>query len=281
MSLPFTGERGGYCCAGLAAMAGAGYLEMQCRVRGVVMGDPPEVKSLESVPPARRELIQSVLVPALRSVADDPAPGRKFVFLVGPPGSGKSTLAQQVQMVALEDGLAVDVLAMDGFHHRNDYLRSHHGVVDGSHVRLSEVKGAPETFDVDRLKRFITESVFQDPRWPSYDRGVHDVVDCQIPLRSDVALLEGNWLLLEEPGWQDLADHAAVTITLDGPESLLSQRLIDRKEAGGLSRLEAENFYKTSDGPNVARWKQHTKKDSDISLTLTSEGVMKESGETE
>ncbi len=64
-------------------------------------------------------------------------------------------------------------------------------------------------------------------------------------------MLEGNWLLLQQPGWQQLKALADYTIYINAAPELLRDRLIERKIRGGLSPQQAENFYLATDGPNV------------------------------
>lgn len=69
---------------------------------------------------------------------------RTIVFLSAPPGTGKSTLTTFWEYLSRQDaGLPeIQTLPMDGFHYYNRWLEAHH---------LRACKGAPETFDVDKL----------------------------------------------------------------------------------------------------------------------------------
>jgi pantothenate kinase len=120
-------------------------------------------------------------------------------------------------------------------------------------VRLSDIKGAPETFDVASLARHLAACADEDVVWPTYDRRVHDVVPGTHPLTADLALVEGNWLLLDEPGWRDLAAHAQYVVLVTADPELLHERLVERKVRGGLTPAEAEAFYESSDRLNVER----------------------------
>lgn len=215
------------------------------------------------------------ILPLLAAMSP-PAGGRAFAFLAGPPGSGKSTLAELIRIAAEEQGLALDVVGMDGFHHRQDYLASHEAVVNGRRVPLTQVKGSPESFDLERLDAFLTRSASEDVLWPAYDRTIHDVVDDRIPVTAPLVLLEGNWLLLDEPGWQSLRSHARLTIFVTAPVELLHERLVARKQAGGLSRQEAESFYRASDRHNVVRCLGNTTRNTDLTLRVTPEGQLEE-----
>ena len=66
-------------------------------------------------------------------------------------------------------------------------------------------------------------------KWPLYDRLLHNPVEDKITVDGDIILLEGNYLLLDTDGWNDLSSFADYTISLTADESLLRKRLIERR----------------------------------------------------
>ena len=131
---------------------------------------------------------------------------------------------------------------------------------------MVEVKGAPETFELDSLREHVERVARGEVcGWPGYDRLLHDPVEDAVMIDCDILLIEGNYLLLAEDGWDDLSDFADYTICLEADESMLRQRLIDRKEASGTTREKAEMFVDLSDMRNVRRCRERTKK---AALTL-------------
>ncbi|HEY0645312.1 MAG TPA: nucleoside/nucleotide kinase family protein [Nocardioides sp.] len=197
-------------------------------------------------------LVDEVLVPVLEQVGAAAQPHRRrYVFLVAPPGTGKSTLAAILKDRARH--LDLDVVGMDGFHHAQAYLESHHLERGGERVPLSAVKGAPETFDVDGLARQLELGRTRSTCWPRYDRVLHDVVPGAEPVEAGLVLVEGNYLLLDEPGWSELSDHSDFNIFLEPDADALRERLVSRKVRGGLSRSAATEFYDRSDRHNVER----------------------------
>ncbi|WOQ17359.1 AAA family ATPase [Raineyella sp. W15-4] len=221
-------------------------------------------------------VVEDRLLPLLGSMSPHPGAARSFAFLAGPPGCGKSTLAELLRHAAAFRGLDLAVVGIDGFHHMNDYLARHTAHVNGKDVRLVDVKGAPESFDLDRLRTCITRSATEDVAWPGYDRRLHEPVDDRTAVTAGRVLVEGNWLLLEEPGWRDLRALASLTIFIDAGPPLLRERLIARKQAGGISLHDAETFYEASDLPNIIRYLDHSARNVDVTLTLRPDGHLEE-----
>jgi len=198
------------------------------------------------------DLLDRVLVPKLAALASRPrGDGRRFVFLAAPPGTGKSTLAALVRDRAKH--LDFDAVGIDGFHYRQEYLDSHYLDSSTERTPLSAIKGAPETFDVDALSRLLADAREREVTWPVYDRRLHDVAPDGRRLTARLVLVEGNWLLLDEPGWRDLSTYAAFVIFITADPRLLRDRLVDRKIRGGLSPTSAAEFYERSDRLNIER----------------------------
>lgn len=209
----------------------------------------------------------------------DPAAARTIVFLAAPPGAGKSTLAAVLERLAQsQPGMpCVQAVGMDGFHHANAYLDRHTlDCPDGKPVSLRSIKGAPETFDVEGFALALHETrVSSDSvQWPAYSRVAHDVVADGPIVSAPIVIVEGNYLLLDESPWRDLAELCDLSIFVEADEAMLRERLVARKVRGGLSRTEAERFFEQSDGKNVRRILAH-RCPADIAITLDSSGRMR------
>lgn len=238
------------------------------------------VNGLEVHARVDRQLVDETLLPALTAAAARPRTHRRaFAFIVGPPGVGKSTLAAVLADAARrqEDPTYIDVVGIDGFHHPQRYLTTHHLDTDAGPVPLSTIKGAPETFDVASLAQHLAASAHRDVVWPTYDRRVHDVVPGTDRVSADLVLVEGNWLLLDEPGWRELSTYAAYVVFVSADPHLLRDRLVERKVRGGLSRAEAEAFYERSDGRNVERVMASSDLSKvDLALTVQADGTIEQ-----
>lgn len=197
--------------------------------------------------------VEEIFIPLLRRLQQlhESCAARIIAFIAAPPATGKSTLVDFLSRLAVQlPGMpAAQALGMDGFHYHQDYILSHTVVRNGKEIEMRRVKGAPDTFDVQRLRDTLLALHAGNLRWPAYDRTLHDVVEEAIPVTAPILLVEGNYLLLNQPIWRDLPHDYAVFITAD--EVLLRQRLIERKMRGDKTHEQAALFYQESDGPNV------------------------------
>lgn len=88
-------------------------------------------------------------------------------MLSAPPAAGKSTLAGFLSQL----GVPLTVIGMDGFHRRQEYLLTYTVMRDGREVRMVDIKGAPVTFDLERLTAFVKRAAAGEKMgWPVYDR---------------------------------------------------------------------------------------------------------------
>jgi putative kinase len=169
--------------------------------------------------------------------------GRFVVFLAGPPGAGKTALAGLWAQLARQgrSGVPFQPLSMDGFHFPNRVLDSRAIVLDGVEMPLRRIKGRPESFDLPALRRTLAAiRAGERVRWPRYDRTRHDPVPGAIPvLSAGILVVEGLYLLLDLPEWDQLRAAADYGVFLACPEDVLRGDVVARKQRQGRSYAEA------------------------------------------
>lgn len=199
---------------------------------------------------------------------------RLLVMLAAPPAAGKSTLLSFLQQLSrTTPGVTpITAIGMDGFHRYQSYLLSHTLERDGEVLRMVDVKGCPETFDLAKLTDAVARvAAGECCGWPSYDRLLHNPVENAQTVTGEIVVLEGNYLLLDRPGWRELHRYADYTIKITAEEADLRQRLIERKAASGASVEEAVHFAEFSDLHNARLCLRYSLL-ADLTLKMNSDG---------
>lgn len=157
------------------------------------------------------------------AIAALPAGWRHLVALAGPPGAGKSTLAEQ----AAGHFPGATVLPMDGYHLDNRLL-AERGLLDR--------KGSPPSFDaagfLSLLRRLSTEPEVIHPLFDR-DRDLSIAGAGRVGPEHRLVLVEGNYLLLDQPVWRDLRPLFSLTVMVSAPRDVLADRLRDRWQVLG------------------------------------------------
>ena len=221
------------------------------------------------------ENINEIFVPLLKRLTkmQKEKGSRLLVMLAAPPGAGKSTLLDFLEHLSKTTDVVKEIqtIGMDGFHHYQDYLLSHETVRDGKIIKMVEIKGAPITFDLkaleDRISLVASGAICG---WPTYDRNLHNPVEDALQVTSDIVLLEGNYLLLDEEGWRGLSAYADYTIFISADEDMLRSRLVERK-AKNTPLEQAKEFVEKSDMRNAIEV-LHGSKKADLNLRINSDG---------
>lgn len=189
-----------------------------------------------------REMTVEQIVPIL---AERGATGRHVTAVAGAPASGKSTLAEALAdaLNANEPGRAA-VFPMDGFHYDDLILNAR-----GWRAR----KGAPHTFDVSGFRHMLLRlrSGTEDVAVPVFDRSIETARNAAriIPASVRHLIVEGNYLLLDAPGWHDLGACFDTTVFLEVPVPVLAERLADRWR--NMPPEEAQAKISQNDLPNA------------------------------
>lgn len=193
---------------------------------------------------SRRLMTEELVDELLR----EEAPARRFVAIAGPPGSGKSTFTESLRerINVVRPGFA-DILMMDGYHFDDLILQAR-----GHRSR----KGAPHTFDIDgfraMLERLRTEDG-KDVAVPVFDRSIEIArAGARIIAASTrIVLAEGNYLLLNEPGWRDLRPLFDLTVMVEASESELVARLTARWQGFDYDLPAIATKLEENDLPNM------------------------------
>ncbi len=151
---------------------------------------------------------------------------RTLLGVVGAPGAGKSTLCE---VLGERLGDRVVVVGMDGYHLDNEVL-----VALGRRDR----KGAPDTFDVDgfvSLLRRLRAAEEETTYAARFDRSLELAIGSAVPVRRTVPLVvvEGNYLLCDDGGWERVRPLLDETWYLDVPDDERVRRLVARRVSHG------------------------------------------------
>lgn len=174
--------------------------------------------------------------------------GRKrlLVAIAGPPASGKSTLAGALCDAIIGAGETACVIPMDGFHYDDAVLaaRGHR-----------ERKGAPHTFDFAGFHHLLQRlrSGGEDVAIPVFDRDleISRAGAAIVAPQTRFLLVEGNYLLFNEPPWRGLGGLFDFSLFLDVPRNELERRLAGRWRSHGKSDEEARARIAGNDLPNA------------------------------
>jgi pantothenate kinase len=179
-------------------------------------------------------------------LSGQPEQTRRILGITGAPGVGKSTYA--LRMVA-ESEVPAAYVPMDGFH-----------LADVTLTALGRLdrKGAPDTFDAwgyAALLRRLRDETGHVVYAPGFERDLEQPIAgaLAVPPEVEVVVTEGNYLLLDEPGWRAVRaqlDEVVHLVTDD--DDVRRRRLVARHVAFGKTPAAAEAWVARVDEANAA-----------------------------
>jgi pantothenate kinase len=187
---------------------------------------------------------------------------RFILGIVGKPGVGKSTFTDFLGEHLSQDLLAI--LPMDGFHMSNEELLE---------LGRRDRKGAPDTFDVRSFTQTLAAikvSDGADIKFPVFKREIEaSIPDAGlIPAQVKLVIVEGNYLLHDQSGWEQVGSFLDEAWYLHVDDELRMQRLIARHIAFGKSLEDAKDWSEGTDEAN-ARVIDKSESKADFVVTLS------------
>ncbi|GFF44733.1 putative uridine kinase C227.14 [Aspergillus udagawae] len=177
---------------------------------------------------------------------------RFLVAIAGIPGSGKTTTAAAVarRLNAQASPKHTTLLSMDGFHLSRatlDLLPNR----EEAYIR----RGAPWTFDAARFVHFIRQlrnwadstpctSAAETIYAPSFDHEAKDPVENGIAITdgAEIVIIEGNYLLLDEPEWREVAALVDYRVFVESDLQEARERVARRHVLAGIETTLEDGF---------------------------------------
>jgi pantothenate kinase len=187
--------------------------------------------------------------------------GRFIIGIVGKPGAGKSTLTSY--LIENLPKNSISLVPMDGYHLSNIQLQR---------LGLSDRKGAFNTFDangyVNLLKR-INSDFDKDIYFPIFHREIEEsyAADGIVPAETKIVLTDGNYLLLNQGGWEAVAQELDEVWYLKIDDKLRLERLVKRHEMYGKDS-EAALAWATGTDEHNAKLVELTADKADVIIEI-------------
>lgn len=163
---------------------------------------------------------------------------RSLIAIAGIPGAGKSTLVERLAQELIQRDITCKVFPQDGYHYYREKLAEFEDPEEAFRRR-----GAPFTFDSDRFIGDIEKVRDGQNIWvPLFDHSKKDPVEHSIEIPSDtqVILVEGNYVGLDDEPWAKTKNLCDELWFLDTDHDLVRERIIKRHVSSGVARSVEE-----------------------------------------
>ncbi|KAL4760362.1 phosphoribulokinase/uridine kinase family protein [Aspergillus foveolatus] len=220
----------------------------------------------------------AALASKITSLAISQPKPRYLVAVAGAPGSGKTTLATAVAAqinrsgqlshksanqsddTSQTNGIAKRalVLSMDGFHLPRSELDA---LPEKERTEAYVRRGAPWTFDVQAFLQFMrtlrswadsdspsssSEEMAGVLYAPTFSHSTKDPIPNSLVIdhTTSIVIIEGNYLLLNEPQWRDIAPLVDYRVFVDVDLAEARERLAKRHVEAGIAQTLEEGLLR-------------------------------------
>eukprot|EP00873_Tetraselmis_striata_P016057 jgi/Tetstr1/436321/TSEL_025159.t1 len=213
-------------------------------------------------------LADRLLKAAVKQDAQKPGNNKYMVGIAGPPGGGKSTLSllmkQRIDELAPKYGVTTPVsiaVPMDGFHY---YRKQLDAMEDPVAARFR--RGAHWTFDAEAFVACLNTIVAHgEVSAPSFSHGTGDPVedDIHVEQHHRIVIVEGNYLLLDLPPWDQLRPLFDETWFVGTNLDVAMDRVYTRQTGNGVAPEVSRGRVDGNDRPN-GELVMETRRNADI-----------------
>ncbi|KAL7417028.1 P-loop containing nucleoside triphosphate hydrolase protein [Mrakia frigida] len=213
-----------------------------------------------------KELVEELAQKVVQKFKDSPSSERLLVGVAGVPGSGKSTLAvplaERINRLLDSSSSSADkgkepeiavCVGMDGWHCTRAELDLFEDPAEARRRR-----GAHHTFNSTSFLTFLSSLRVQPTpdsaplHFPTFSHELKDPSPSPFPIyaHNKIVVIEGLYLFLDLPPWNQSKDWWSLKIWLDVPAEMARTRLVNRHLQTGIE-ASSEDAERRVDGSDM------------------------------